>query len=356
MPTKRERITTFLTENLLLKFIAIGLATASIYAIQRITSQLDEFEVPIFVEMEPGIAVLRQDARTAYITCRGSFEDLKRLDPALLRMVASPRVSGVSGTAQVPIGPKNVSGPLRGVSVTKVRPGIVNLTFDREIEKSISIAKPELAGKPLLGRAEIEYEPKIASVRGPQQLIADLKILRTGPITVDGAVDSFTQRLKILTDTESGVVWEVKPAEISARVSIVTEAISKEWKSLRVLALRETGGSLLFSFSPALVDFSVLGSPQAVNRIEEGEIRIFVDCQNLMQPGSYNVPAGVHLRQGIEVSTAVNPPMIAVTVQRRQSDNNTSVTNAATLTAGAALEPPSPEPQNGMPDGNAKAR
>ncbi len=320
MATKRERVTMFLSENLRLKLLALALATASIYAIQRITNQQEEFEIPITVQMEKGVAVLRQDARTAVITCRGSFDDLKRFDPAQLRLIAAPRVSGVAGNAQVPIGPKNVSGPLRGVSVIRVRPDIVNLTFDREITRTIAIAKPELAGKPLLGRAEVDYEPKIASVSGPKTQLTDLKILRTGPIDVNGAVDSFTQRIRILTDTESGV-WAVEPAEISARVSIVTEAISREWKSLPVLALQQTGSSLQVRFSPARVDLSVLGSPQAVNRIEPNDIRIFVDCLDILQPGTYTVPAGVHLHDGVEVSTAVNPPMITVTVLQRETDS-----------------------------------
>lgn len=319
MATKRERLAAFFNENRMLKVFAMMLATASIYAIQRITNQLEEFEIPIVVEIEKGIAVLRQDAQTAYITCRGSLDDLKRLDPSQLRMVVAPKGIVIAGTEQVPIGPKNVNGALRGVNVIKVRPGIVNLTFDREIERTISIARPELAGQPLLGKAEVDYEPKIASVRGPEQQLADLKILRTGPIDVDGAVDSFSRNLRILTETETGV-WEVKPAEIAVRVSIVTEAIGKEWKDLPVLALRETGLSLDILFSPSRVDFSVLGSPQAVNRIEPGDIRVFVDCAGIMRPGTYTVPAAVHLRDSVEVSTAVNPPMIAVTVRQRPSE------------------------------------
>jgi len=313
----------FFRENRLLKVLALALATASIYAIQRITNQQEEFEIPIAVKMEKGVAVLRQDARTAYITCRGSFDDLKRLDPSQLRLVATPRVSGVSGTAQVPIGPKNIEGPLRGVSVIRVRPGILNLTYDREITRKIGIARPELAGKPLLGRAEVDYEPKIASVRGPQTQLADLKILRTGPIDVDGAVDSFTQRIRILTDTESGV-WAVEPAEITARVNIVTEAISREWQNLPVLALYRTATNMKVRFSPSRVDVSVLGSPEAVNRIGPDDIRIFIDCLDISDPGTYEVAAGVHLHGGVEVSTAVNPPMIKVTVIAPEAGNEGS--------------------------------
>jgi len=337
--TRRERLAAFFNENRMLKVFALLLATASIYAIQRITNQMEEFEIPIVVQIEKGIAVLRQDAQTAYITCRGSLDDLKRLDSAQLRMVVAPKGIVIAGTGQVPIGPKNVTGPLRGVNVIKVRPGIVNLTFDREIERKISIARPELAGRPLLGRAEVDYEPKIASVRGPEQQLADLKILRTGPIDVDGVVDSFSRNLKILTDTETGV-WEVKPAEIAVRVNIVTEAISKEWKDLPVLALRETGTALEILFSPARVDFSVLGSPQAVNRIEPGDIRIFVDCAGITQPGSFTMPAAVHLHDDVAVSTGVNPPMIAVTVRQRPVMPSPPAAEPATVPESTAVPNP----------------
>ncbi len=338
MATRRDHVKAFFTENRVLKILALMLAVASIYAIQRITNQLDEFEIPIVVQVESGVAVLRQDARTAYITCRGSFDDLKRLDPAQLRMVLAPKGIGIAGTQQVPIGPRNVTGTMRGVNVIKVRPGIVNLTFDREIERKISIARPEVAGRPLLGKAEVDYEPKIASVRGPEQQLSDLKILRTGPIDVDGAVDSFSRNLRILTDAESGV-WEVKPAEITARVSIVTEATSKEWKDLPVLALRETGTALEMHVSPPRVDFSVLGSPQAVNRIEPADIRIFVDCTGITQPGTYTLPAAVHLHEGVDVSTAVNPPVINVSVRHRPAVVSAPV-DGERLPEPAVLQPP----------------
>ncbi|HAS84005.1 MAG TPA: hypothetical protein DCS43_15330 [Verrucomicrobia bacterium] len=316
MSGKRERLVAFLNENRLIKLIALGLATASIYAIQRITSQLEEYSVPIQVQTEKGVAILRQDARTAYITCRGSLDDLKRIDVKQLSIMATPRVTGVAGTAQVPIGPRDVSGSLRGVTVIKVRPEIVNLAFDREIEKSISIAKPELVGKPLLGRAEVDYEPKIALVRGPKQLLTDLKILRTEPISIDGVADSFSRNIRVQTDIESGV-WSVEPAEIAVRVNIVTEAVSKEWTNLSVLALRQTGTRLQFTFSPAVVNLSVLGSPQSISRIDQDGIRVFVDCSDIRQPGTYAMPAGVHLPDSLEVSTAVNPPVISITVEQR---------------------------------------
>jgi hypothetical protein len=304
-------------ENRVIKLMALLLATITIYAIQSVTNQLDEFEVPIVVNVDEGVAVLKQDAKTAYITCRGSREDLRRLDVSQLKVVVAPKETGVAGGERVPIGPRNVQGWTRGVQIVKIRPGVVSVNFDREIEKQVGVAKPETVGKPLLGRAEIDYEPKIVTIRGPQSKLVDRKILRTEPIDVDGAVDSFSKEVRIRSEGESGV-WEVEPAEVTVQVSIVTEAVSKEWQDLEVVAMMNVDCGRDYAISPKLVDVSLLGSPQAVKRISAKDISVFVDCAGIREAGVHKVPAAVHLPPGVNLSAAVQPPVIEVTVIERR--------------------------------------
>jgi hypothetical protein len=311
MLPKKETLIKMFRENLVIKLLALALATASIYSIQRITNQIDEFEVPIQVEVEPGMAILRQDARFAYITCRGSREDLRRLDQSQLRLTVRTKTTGTAGTEIIPIGLRNVQGVPRSVTLTKVRPNLLTLAFDREIEKQISVARPELVGRPALGRAEVDFSPKIVTVRGPQQLLADLKIMQTKPLDVENATVSFSRELPILTDDETGV-WEVIPQNITVRVNIVTEAISREWQGLPVLILRNPETGLVFTPTPPAVDVNLLGSPQTVNAIKPQDIRVFIDCTNIQKPGTYDVPAAAFFDRSTDLSTAVTPPVIRV--------------------------------------------
>jgi len=179
VPAKFTWIKSLVLENGITKLLALLLATITIYAIQSVTNQLDEFEIPIVVKVDKGVAVLKQDAKTAYITCRGSIEDLRRLDVGQLKIIAAPKTTGIAGGERVPIGPRNVEGWTRGVQIVKVRPDIVTVNFGREIEKQVGIAKPETVGTPLLGKVEIDYEPKLATIRGPKSKLVDRKILRT---------------------------------------------------------------------------------------------------------------------------------------------------------------------------------
>ncbi len=313
MPARGAHIKAFFVENGVMKLLALLLATITIYAVQSITNQLEDFEVMIVVEVENGVAVLKQDAKTAYITCRGSREDLRRLDVSQLKIIAAPKTTDVAGGERVPIGPRDVEGWTRGVQIVKVRPDIVTVNFDREIEKQVGVAKPETVGEPLLGKVEIDYEPKLVTIRGPKSKLANRKILRTEPVDVDGAVDSFSKEIRILSEGESGV-WEVEPAEVTVHVSIVTEAISKELKQMRVVGMMDVDGGRDFVFSPEFVDVSLLGSPQAVNRISATDISVFVDCTGITDTGDHKIPAAVHMPPGVTLSAAVQPPVVQVTV------------------------------------------
>ena len=315
MLRKREDWIKMCRENLAIKMLALALATATIYSVQRITNQTDEFEVPIQIEVGPGITVFEQDARFAYVTGRGSLDDLRRLDPSQLRVLVRPRGEIPTGRPEViPVGVRNVQGAPRSITITKVRPNILSVIFDREIEKQVTVARPELIGTPALGKAEVEFSPKIVTVRGPQQLLADLKIIQTPAIDVDNVSVSFSRELPILTDEEQGA-WDVMPRTISARISIVTEAISREWTELPVMILRGKLENLSFTLDPPTVNVSLLGSPQIINEIETDDIRVFIDCSNITEPGKQEVPATLFLDRGTDIRSAITPPMIHVTAE-----------------------------------------
>lgn len=312
-----SRIKTFFTEHLMLKWLAFVLAAMTIYAVRSFTSQTEDFEVPITVKVGEGVAVLKQDAKIAYITCRGSHDDLRRLDVNELRVEVEPKNAGITDGERIPIGPRNVKGWTRGVRVVKVSPSVVFVNFDREIEKVVAVAAPEAVGKPLIGRAEVTYEPRMVTIRGPESRLVDKKILRTEPVDVEGAVGSFNMRVKILTEGLSGV-WHIEPAEVIAHINIVTEAVNKEWENIRVLALVKSSCGVELAFAPEVVNVSLHGSPQAVDSVKESDLSIFVDCSGIVSNGEYKLPASIHLPAGVNLSAAIEPPLISVTAVRHE--------------------------------------
>ncbi len=308
-----EPLQNLMRKNVGLKLLAITLAVVSILSIQQITNRKEEFEVAIQVEVPEGVAVLQKDAQVAYVTCRGSRDDLRRMDAEQLELTVQPRATGTFGREQVPIGPRNVSGAPRTVSVVSVRPGVLHLTLDREIEKEVNVAKPEVVGKPVIGRAEIEFTPQRVTVRGPQQIMDEIKILRTAPIDVEDASVSFTREVPIVKEDDSAL-WDITPPQITARVNIVTEAINREWEGIPIMILRNPDAELFFAPEPDTVNLNILGSARVVNRIKLEDIRIFIDCTTIKEAGTYTIPAISQIAGGGDLSTAVTPTTIAVSV------------------------------------------
>jgi len=75
----------------------------------------------------------------------------------------------------------------RAVQATGVRmePRVVRLTFDREIETTFAVAKPQTVGTPLMGRVEVEYEPAEVRIRGPKRRLEDLLRYGNGCVSTE---------------------------------------------------------------------------------------------------------------------------------------------------------------------------
>ncbi len=313
MADKKRTLPEAVMNNLLLKLLAVGLAILTIGIIRRLTSQEEEFEIPITVRVAPGAAILDQDARTAYITCSGSVEDLRRVDARTVRIIATPKFGGAAGTEQVPIGPRDVEGWLRGVTVKRVRPDLVTVTFDTEIESQVAVAKPDIIGEPRIGRAEVEHTPRFVTVRGPESRILDMSILRTEPVDVTGAVDAFTAQLKVLTEGDQWT-YEITPARVTARVNIVTESISRVWTNRPVRAMLDRARGQTVTLLPDTVDVTVRGSPEMVETLSAQSVTAFIDGTGLQAGSESKLEVQVHLPPGVEVSTATQPKTITVTL------------------------------------------
>jgi hypothetical protein len=308
-----------LTANWMLKLVALLLALLSVLGVRRMTNHEEDFTVPIVVKVEAGAAILNQDARMASITCRGADDDLRRVDERQIKAIVRPALGGYAGSERVPIGPKNVEGWLRGVKVVRVRPDVVTVTLDREITSEVAVARPELIGTPVVGRAEVDYEPKTVVLRGPRGRIVDKKIVRVEPINVAGAVESFTAEVKVLTEGDEGL-YKIEPATLTARIAIVTESVSREWTNVAVRALVDLGSRQSIEIAPPTVSVTLHGSAETVKNLPDRALRVFVDCENLTTGRVNRLPVVVSLPPGMEVSAVTDPQTVKVTVEERKTD------------------------------------
>lgn len=319
--SKLRWIQGFFRQNWEIKLLALLLAVVTYYAIRGATSYEVEYNVPLHVEADPGVAVLSLDPETVSVRFRGSRDDILKLDQQQLVVRLRVREDNVGGRPRaVPVSPRNVEGA-PGVNVVMIDPARVNIAFDREVETTFNVARPATIGFPLLGKVEITYSPQVVTVKGPQARIDELKAeghdeVSTDPVDVDGRVESFSKRVKVLAP---GGAWasSITPEEITVQVNIVKKSDLRNWSALPVLAVRDGAEEGRLVMEPPMADATIEGRAELLENVLPDDVRLFVDCVGLEVGGTYELPVQVHVPGSKELSVTVVPKVVKVTVFSR---------------------------------------
>ncbi len=319
MQGKRHRIASLFVDNWAIKVLALVLAILTFYAIHWATGYEVDYTVPVKVQVGEGIAVLDQDADAVKVRFRGTQDDLLKLDQDRLRIILRPREGEPDGLPRaVPISARNFES-LPNVSVVKIEPDEVILTFDREVSAEFKVAKPGAIGSPLVGRAEIDYSPKIVMISGPKRRLEELKLrgeeeLLTEPVDIDGRVESFSRLVEVLPPNDTWVS-RIDPSEVTVRVRIVRELTMRTWTNVPIMAVRDpSSGDGGLTFTPAFVNVTLEGQAEIVESLATGDVRAFVDCVGLELspdiPQEKTVQVHAPARDGVSVK--VSPPTVMV--------------------------------------------
>jgi len=302
----------FIRHNWELKLLATALAVMAVYGISGATSsEVTLREVPLTVAVDDGIAILDQHPKAVRITFRGSSADLLRLDQRQIMAMVRAKASDPAGSETLLLKPGNVRHRALGVRVVKIEPQTVRLVFDREVKMTLPVAKPEISGTPLVGKVEVDYDPREVTVRGPKRTLQNVKFVTTEPIDVEGAAASFSRRVPVHPPSEIGVA-RVDPPDVLVTVNIVTETVGREWTNVVVLAALPEVATAQPVFEPRTVSVSLHGRGEVLNSISEGAIRAFVDCSELDSSTSHEVPVVVHVPAGLDVTATVEPEFVRV--------------------------------------------
>ncbi len=310
-----EVIKSVFVKNWTLKILAILLGALSFYAIRGAISFEVPYTVPIEVQMGPGMAVLDKSVTSVEVSFGGSQDDLRRIDQSQLKAVVKPRETNPGGSEVVMIRAEHIVGQGK-VRVLSIRPSTLTLSYDREAERDVIVLKPKTVGVPLMGRAEIDYEPKAVKLRGPKRRLAHISAVSCEPVDVDGRVESFTRKVVVLSPGDAWV-YQIEPPEITANVTIVTERISRTVTNVAVLAVTQPGAPACVDVEPRVVDVVLMGRSEVLEGIARDAVRVYVNCVDLETDASYELPIGVYLPPEVDVATLVQPETVKVQLREQ---------------------------------------
>ncbi|MDD5706092.1 MAG: hypothetical protein PHR35_09210 [Kiritimatiellae bacterium] len=309
------RLLLWLSANWLLALISLGVAVVVYFTVRENISYTDTRTVAVTVDHEDGLALTAIRPASVRVTFRGSLNELRQLDRRDPRFVLRPpRAGAAGGTEHKELRQRHLRGA-SGLRIVMIDPPVVEITFDHQGEREFAIAPPVLQGRPLRGRAEVDYTPRTAIVRGARLQLDRLHgagiSLQPEPVNVEGRVQSFTQRVAIMPPEDA---WqpEIVPAEILVRIDIIPESAQREFDGVPVrlaLPTRPSPGGTIVA-APPLVKVRLTGLSETLQGLTTNDLRVYADGDDT----AVEVPLRVFLPAGIALDSAVtDPPSVRLT-------------------------------------------
>lgn len=314
MANKFTNIKMIITQNWLIKLMALITAAVTFYGIRMATSQETIIDIPLTVEVRDGVAVQKQDNTSVLVTFRGSEDTLRTLASGNVRAVVRAKAEDLEMPETVPILPRDIEGFSGGVRPILVTPTEVTVSFDSEAVEELDLEVPKIgASAPKIGVAEvIGFEPRKVKVRGSLRTLREMinkgMKIRTEPVDVEGRVESFTKMVRVLAP--SGSTFLIEPSVIKVNVNIVTEELTRSLTNVVVNALVRQGSGLNIMLEPAQVVLVLSGRAEIMENLKDESIKVFADCTEVLTGGTNEVSVSVHIPSSEGIEITVDPPKV----------------------------------------------
>lgn len=304
------------------------------YEIDRIEQRL--VPVNVTVASEPPVGYERTSPQPAIseVLISGAASAVNRVVSAVVALDLSQQRETFTQT--VALTPVDADG--QTVSSVQIEPSAIEVTVQittpddvRPIPVTLDINTTTLADGYVLTSAT-RYEPEIVLVTGPPELLANLTILRTAPISLEGRTEDFQVNVPVvLPNSRLSLVGE--ETTINVYVGIAVRRDSRQFQDVRVEAFGLTPGYTI-EITPAEVSVLLTGAQPMIVDLELGDVVAIINVEGL-SPGIYQIA-----------------PSVAVNLVQVESENISvfpSDVEVRIINPADATEPPTEEPNGTSP-------
>jgi len=304
-----------LLNNIRIKALALVLAIASWYAIsETINNEVIISNIPVEIKIMDGWAVLHQSSDSVRVTFRGSQENIRLIDNKQIKVLVDLRTNALAGSLDIPLQFGNIRGT-RGVRAVRIEPEIIKISTDRESEKPVPV-KSRTAGKPFAGEVEkTTCEPAIVLLRGPAQQLSQTEWLYTEPVDVEGRIESFVKRCRVLPPSNT---WTpvIEPPEVNVNVQITEKTDTLELFNIPVEVIVRPSSAFKVEIIPDLVNIILTGKAELLEELKKTSPKAFIDCIDLDPSLTYDLPILVFLPSGRNITAMVEPAFARVVFKK----------------------------------------
>ena len=239
-------------------------------------------------QFPPGLEVGGEVPTTVDVRVRGASGALSRVSAGEIVAVLDLRTAR-PGRRLFPLTPEQVRVPF-GVEVVQVTPSAIAMSFELSASRPVPVL-PAVDGRPAPGYivGKLTADPPMVEVVGPESAVKRATEAMTEPVSVAGARERVREAVTV------GVLDPAlrlkSPRPVMVTVDIVPAPLERTVRN-RPVHLRSLAPTLEAEATPAVVDVTVRGSRETLNRLDPDELVAYVDVSGL---GAGEYPLTVHV-------------------------------------------------------------
>ena len=298
--------------KLLAFFLALLLFT---YYYTSKETRIEELEVPVEITLPEGYYLLAGKPATAKVrlSC-GPFaakENLKekvKLNVDLSREVLSGRM-----VHDVTLKKYAVTERLSDAKVTSVKPANITLRVERQMTKEVKV-NVDLTQKVILTEgyevAKVSCIPDKVILSGPASFLKEIDSISTVEIPFDATIiKSFFYSAKLIPPKDQPLI-SMTPEKVTVNLTVAKSHSEKTFRQVPVKLLMGSSVDTVTGVqivSAKVVDVTVTGLKNAVDRISESDLIPYADVSAIRKNGLHNnIPVKCWSRkEGVSIQSVV---------------------------------------------------
>ena len=270
--------------------------------------------IALDLDVPEGWAVLEKSVNDVNILFRGAREDIRDLNNGQqLRIVVPISNPTASKELHIRLSDKFLQNPT-GSKVVRFSPAEIDVKLDQESERLLPV-KATISGS-LPDGIEIDKiicTPASVRVSGAKQVLDKMQNIHTKPIKLDNRQISFKENVQIALPKNGRI--KVDPPRVSVAFSLVQHTSTQEFDNIPVLALYAPEKPRTMNLSPQTIKITVTGQKHRIEQMRTADVFAYVNCVNLLESTSYELPVAVHLPSGLKL-IKTTPSIIHVNIEK----------------------------------------
>lgn len=206
-----------LFENFGLKITAVLLSILLwLFASSRGLSEI-ALDVPLeFKDIPPGLELMNHSIKVVGVNIKGQEGIIRSIRPSDLRAFVDLS-KAKKGEGIYTINKNNIKLP-PGVTVTNITPSYVKVSLEESVTKTVQV-RPIIIGTPGSGFhvKSISVFPENVAIEGARSKVTAVDTIKTEPMDVTGAKETFTRDLELDT---SGTSIRTKTKDVVVKIVI----------------------------------------------------------------------------------------------------------------------------------------